>query len=335
VACPNPPVPPHELGRQRDLESYGVLDTPEDEHFARLVRLAARVLAAPSALISLVDGDRQWFLARHGLDVQETPRQLAFCAHAICHEGPLVVPDARLDPRFRDNPLVTGPPQIRFYAGAVLQSPAGHNLGTLCVIDQQPRTLEPAQVDTLQDLAQVVLRELELRRLAQCCSLTGALQRGPFLQRAQRELERSRQSRTGLALLLLEVEPLDLITQHCGHAVADQALSQVAALCRAELRPADLLGRLGDGLLALLLVEVDPEDALQRAEVLREGIQHLHGPYSDAGHQLQLSGGLTLRGEGDTRVDSLLVRAQRAVLLAQGNGRNQIAEVLGSGALSV
>jgi len=331
VACPNPPVPVHELGRQRDLEAYGVLDTPEDEHFARLVRLTARMLAAPSALISLVDGDRQWFLARHGLDAQETPRQVAFCAHAICHEGPLVVTDASRDPRFRDNPLVTGPPQIRFYAGAVLQSPAGHNLGTLCVIDQQPRTLEPALVDTLQDLAQVVLRELELRRLAQCCSLTGALQREPFLKRAQRELERSRQTGSGLALLLLEVEPLELITQHCGHAAADQALSQVAALCRAELRPADLLGRLGEGLLALLLVEVDQDDAMQRAEVLREGIQHLRGEYSTAGHHLQLSGGLTLLSEDDTRIDSLLVRAQRGALLAQANGHNQISEVLGSG----
>lgn len=330
MACPNPPVPAHELGRQRDLEAYGVLDTPEDEHFARLVRLTARVLDAPTALISLVDGDRQWFLARHGLDAQETPRQVAFCAHAICHEGPLVVTDASRDPRFRDNPLVTGPPQIRFYAGAVLQSPAGHNLGTLCVIDQQPRTLEPALVDTLQDLAQVVLRELELRRLAQCCSLTGALQREPFLKRAQRELERSRQTGSGLALLLLEVEPLELITQHCGHAVADQALSQVAALCRAELRPADLLGRLGDGQLALLLVEVDQHDALHRAEVLRDGIQHLRGAYSTAGHHLQLSGGLTLLSEDDTRIDSLLLRAQRGTLLAQANGHNQITEVLGS-----
>lgn len=330
MACPNPPVPAHELGRQRDLEAYGVLDTPEDEHFARLVRLTARVLDAPTALISLVDGDRQWFLARHGLDAQETPRQVAFCAHAICHEGPLVVTDASRDPRFRDNPLVTGPPQIRFYAGAVLQSPAGHNLGTLCVIDQQPRTLEPALVDTLQDLAQVVLRELELRRLAQCCSLTGALQREPFLKRAQRELERSRQTGSGLALLLLEVEPLELITQHCGHAVADQALSQVAALCRAELRPADLLGRLGEEQLALLLVEVDQHDALHRAEVLRDGIQHLRGAYSTAGHHLQLSGGLTLLSEDDTRIDSLLLRAQRGTLLAQANGHNQITEVLGS-----
>lgn len=330
MACPNPPVPAHELGRQRDLEAYGVLDTPEDEHFARLVRLTARVLDAPTALISLVDGDRQWFLARHGLDAQETPRQVAFCAHAICHEGPLVVTDASRDPRFRDNPLVTGPPQIRFYAGAVLQSPAGHNLGTLCVIDQQPRTLEPALVDTLQDLAQVVLRELELRRLAQCCSLTGALQREPFLKRAQRELERSRQTGSGLALLLLEVEPLELITQHCGHAVADQALSQVAALCRAELRPADLLGRLGEEQLALLLVEVDQHDALHRAEVLRDGTQHLRGAYSTAGHHLQLSGGLTLLSEDDTRIDSLLLRAQRGTLLAQANGHNQITEVLGS-----
>ncbi|MEY4759828.1 MAG: hypothetical protein RLZZ268_1326, partial [Cyanobacteriota bacterium] len=104
---PDYPILPNEVQRQRDLERQGVLDQPEDEHFTRLVQLASTVLETPIALISLVDRDRQWFLARHGLEAKETPREMAFCAHAIAHDETLVVPDARQDPRFCTNPLVT------------------------------------------------------------------------------------------------------------------------------------------------------------------------------------------------------------------------------------
>ena len=139
MAYPDYPVPHDELQRLRDLERQGVLDHPGDEHFDRLVGLTATVLEAPIALISLVDRDRQWFLAHHGLDARQTPRSMAFCAHAIAGDETLVVADASEDQRFNTNPLVTGEPRIRFYAGAPLQSRDGHNLGTLCVIDRQPR----------------------------------------------------------------------------------------------------------------------------------------------------------------------------------------------------
>ena len=162
---PDYPIPVDESQRQRDLERLGVLNHPGDEHFERLVRLASTVLETPIALISLVDGDRQWFLAHHGIDSTETPRKMAFCAHAIASDETLVVPDARQDPRFCTNPLVIQDPKVRFYAGTPLQSRDGHNLGTLCVIDRQPRHFSSSQVRLLEDLAQLVLRELELRRL--------------------------------------------------------------------------------------------------------------------------------------------------------------------------
>jgi GAF domain-containing protein len=117
-----------------------ILDTPAEEAFDRLATLAARMFDAPIALVSLVDAERQWFKARVGIKVASTDRALAFCAHAI-DMGPdavLVVKDAKRDPRFRNNPLVTGEPHIRFYAGAVLTTPQGHNLGTLCIIDRTP-----------------------------------------------------------------------------------------------------------------------------------------------------------------------------------------------------
>jgi diguanylate cyclase len=164
-------LPVNEADRLRALERYQVLDTPREESFDRLARMAARVFGVPMALVSLVDQSRQWWKACVGLDGSGTGRDEAFCAHAILSTEPLIVGDALEDPRFRDNPLVTGAPHIRFYAGAPLTSPDGFNLGTICIIDSRPRQLTPDQRATLVDLAQVVLDELELRLAARAKAL--------------------------------------------------------------------------------------------------------------------------------------------------------------------
>jgi signal transduction histidine kinase len=146
------------------LRRYDVLDTAAETAFDRVTALASRLFGTPVALVSLVDECRQWFKSRVGLDVEETPRDLAFCAHTIRGADVLVVPDARADPRFAVNPLVTGRPGIRFYAGAPLRSPDGHALGTLCVIDFEPRPpLSAGEEDTLRALAAVVVDALEQR----------------------------------------------------------------------------------------------------------------------------------------------------------------------------
>src|SRR5215469_11873403 len=159
------PVSANERERLEALRRYGILDTLPEPDFDDLASLAARICGTPTALITLVDADRQWFKAKVGLDATQTPRDVAFCAHAILHSDLLVVPDATTDQRFSTNPLVTGPPHIRFYAGAPLMSPDGHALGTLCVIDQVPRQLAPEQADTLRTLSRQVVAELELRRV--------------------------------------------------------------------------------------------------------------------------------------------------------------------------
>lgn len=159
---PAAPKPSDERLRLAELRRYAVLDTPAEERFDRLTRLASRLLDVPISLVSLVDADRQWFKSRVGLDATETPRDLAFCAHAILDSQPLVINDALADARFADNPLVTADPNIKFYAGAPLISPSGHRLGTLCAIDRQPRTLRPDQLSLLTDLAAIAVDELEL-----------------------------------------------------------------------------------------------------------------------------------------------------------------------------
>lgn len=325
---PDYPILPNEVQRQRDLERQGVLDQPEDEHFTRLVQLASTVLETPIALISLVDRDRQWFLARHGLEAKETPREMAFCAHAIAHDETLVVPDARQDPRFCTNPLVTNDPKICFYAGTPLQSRDGHNLGTLCVIDRLPRHFSANQVKLLEELAQLVLRELELRRLATVQPITGFANRISFLGQAKPELERARTARANLALLALEIDHFSQIRNRWGQEASDRALQDVADLLRSQLCPKDLIGQIGDQEFALLMVDANAEGALERAEAIRCGIAELGGVFRSSGHQLHISGGLTLLAPGDTGTEDLLLRAERALFLAQGNGHNQIAELL-------
>ena len=153
--------------RQAQLDAFDILDSDEEEAYDELTRLAAEFCETPIALISLVDGDRQWFKSRVGLQVLETPREHAFCAHAIqAPQSPMLVNDARADARFADNPLVTGDPNIRFYAGAPLVTASGHALGTLCVIDKVPRTLQRSQIDMLQFLAGQIIERLEQRRVA-------------------------------------------------------------------------------------------------------------------------------------------------------------------------
>lgn len=154
-----------EPGRLAALHGYSILDTPPEPEFDDIVRQAARLLGAPIALISLIDERRQWFKARIGLSVQETPRSLAFCAHAIAGDEVMIVDDASKDPRFMNSPLVLFDPSIRFYAGAVLEDRGGHRLGTICVIDQQPRAgLRPDQIATLQGLGKLVIDVIEQRQ---------------------------------------------------------------------------------------------------------------------------------------------------------------------------
>jgi len=153
-------LPEDEDQRLRALHGMQVLDTPAEERFDRYTRIAAELFDVPVALVSLVDRERQWFKSRHGLDVTETPRETAFCAHAILARTTLQVPDALRDPRFADNPLVTGPPRVRFYAGAPLTAADGSLVGTLCLIDQRARQLDEQQLGLLRDLANLVEAEL-------------------------------------------------------------------------------------------------------------------------------------------------------------------------------
>jgi PAS domain S-box-containing protein len=167
-------LPENEEARIAALESYEILDTPPEAAFDDLVRLASEICGTPIALLSLVDRERQWFKAAVGLDASETPRSVAFCAHALLGDDVLTVPDAQADDRFADNPLVVSDPHVRFYAGAPLRTPDGFKLGTLCVIDRVARELTQMQKGALEILGRQVEAQLELRARMREMARTGA-----------------------------------------------------------------------------------------------------------------------------------------------------------------
>jgi diguanylate cyclase (GGDEF)-like protein len=325
---PDYPLPADEDERLRALQRYAVLDTAPDPHFERIVQLASEVLGMPIALVSLVDRNRQWFLARHGLEVQETPRHMAFCAHAIAGDDLLEVPDALEDERFCTNPLVLEAPKVRFYAGVPLQSEEGHNLGTLCVIDRKPRRLDPHERTMLQLLADLVMRELQLRQRSMQCPVTGLFNRSVFFSFGQQEFERARSERRRLALFNFDIDDFRQINMRWGHQAGDQVLLDLCDVARARLSAEDLFGRIGDEEFSILLVQAEIGRALQLAEDIRLAIAAMSGIFNHSDYHPNISGGITALAASDRNFADLFYRADQALYLAKGNGRNQIASLL-------
>ncbi|WP_221091307.1 sensor domain-containing diguanylate cyclase [Deinococcus aquaedulcis] len=200
------PLPADEYRRLLDLARYQILDTGQDETFDRITRLAARVLNVPVAVLNLVDQYRQWGKSAYGLGDTTAPRHDSFCAWTILDDGPLVVEDAPRDPRFRQNPMVTGAPHIHMYAGAPLISPAGHRIGTLCVTDDKPHPLGPEDLQALQDLAAIAMNELELRRQQLEAQHDAHAQRQQVTE-LRRTLEQARILEGVSSLMDLDLEP--------------------------------------------------------------------------------------------------------------------------------
>lgn len=158
------PLPANEEQRLAKLLSYDILDTESETAYDDITRLVAQICNVPIAVISLVDRDRQWFKSVQGLDASQTDRDISFCTHTIWQHEPMVIHDATIDPRFANNPLVTGAPYIRFYAGAPLITSDGYAIGSLCAIDTQPRELSDQQLEALVALSRLVINQMELQR---------------------------------------------------------------------------------------------------------------------------------------------------------------------------
>jgi len=209
-------IPAEEDGRLAAVRRYDVLDTPPDGAFDRITSLAARLFQVPIAIVSIVDHDRIWFKSHHGIDVEQIDRAPGLCASAICQYEPWLVTDASVDPRTIDNALVAGELGLRFYLGVPLTTWDGYNLGTLNVIDVRPREVSDDDVDTLRDLASVVVDELELRLAT----------RRAFQERRQRALELNDDIIQGLSVAKLALETGE-------HELARAAVANVLTVTRA------------------------------------------------------------------------------------------------------
>ncbi len=336
-----PPLPDNEQQRLAALLDTRLLDTPEQEVFDDLTRLAAAIAEVPIAVVSLIDQDRQWFLSHFGLEARETSRSIAFCAHAILHNEMLEVPDALEDSRFCDNPLVVGAPNIRFYAGVPLTLVSGETLGTLCVIDNKPRHLTPAQRQALKTLASSVLSEIELRRrvifleqeverrrlaeahilhLATRDPLTALPNRATFRDRLDQHLRLATRSKQGLAVLFIDLDRFKPINDTLGHDVGDDTLVFMAERLSACLRSSDTVARLGGDEFAVVLPEVaDSVDALQVADKI---VVALSEPVTVRGHALHLGasiGAAIYPAHGESGAE-LLRHADLAMYQAKKSG---------------
>jgi len=349
-----PEKPDNEAQRQRALERYRILDTPPEAAFDDLLRIATAICGTPMGSISLIDRDRQWFKSRIGLDKPETPREEAFCAHAILDpERVMVVPDAHQDPRFSGNPSVLGSPGIRFYAGAPLRSPDGMALGTLCVMNAEPQTLSPQQISGLEALARQVSQHLEMRLLSRSFHdhlndqaqyegemeryqraleahnadlaeqtrtdpLTGLANRRAFMAAMESAIEAADRDDRNFSVAILDIDHFKIVNDVHGHAAGDRVLAEVAGYLRDCSGGHGLVARLGGEEFVWLMRDIGIREAELQCHYLCERVR--------SGSQalpITISVGLAHWRRGESGA-GLLERADGALYAAKRGGRDRV-----------
>lgn len=305
----SPILPKYETTRLETLRSLNILDTQPEERFDRLTRIAKRLFSVPIALVSLVDEERQWFKSVQGLQTRETPRDVSFCGHAILEEDILVIPDALLDERFEDNPLVLNDPKIRFYAGCPLTVKNGSRLGTLCLIDITPRDIDHEDRSLLRDLAAMAEQELAALQLATMDELTLLLNRRGFLALAQHTLNLCKRRSLPVCILYFDLDRFKQINDRYGHVEGDRALSAFGKLLLDTFRNSDVLGRLGGDEFAVLLSGINrPQPGLL------ERFQQVVGAYNEEqkrGYNILYSVGVYEFDTGHQTISELLHAADK------------------------
>ncbi|EQB18553.1 GGDEF domain-containing protein [Novosphingobium lindaniclasticum] len=313
-----------EQGRLAALHDLDVLDSEPEDAFEHVVSLVRAVLNVPMAAVTLIDADRQWFKARSGIGVAETPRNVSFCTHAIQQTAPFLISDARLDARFADNPFVTDDPNVRSYAGIPLLTPEGYNVGVLCAIDDKVRDFNEAEVALLGNFARIVMNELELRRIAERDQLTGALTRRGFLDKARQEMDRFRRYGRPSCLVLIDLDHFKQVNDAHGHPAGDAVLREMAATVVGATRPVDSLGRLGGEEFAVLLPETEAAEALVAVERFRVTLaQHDIAVPSGSTIRVTASFGIAPLSDSIATVEDWIAAADGPLYAAKRGGRNR------------
>jgi diguanylate cyclase (GGDEF)-like protein len=326
-----PPIPHDETMRLQSLHSLKILDTHPEDRYDRITRLAARVFNVPIALVSLVDKDRQWFKSRHGLDACETPREISFCGHAIVGDGVFIVEDALLDERFSDNPLVTGEPKIRFYAGYVLKSPTGNRLGTLCLIDQAPRHFSAEDAEMLQEMGQMVEEELQSLTQSTTDELTFISNRRGFMAIASHVLAICRRLQRPASMLMFDLDDFKQINDKYGHHAGDNALIDFARLLLKNFRDADVVARLGGDEFGVLCTDLDEVNIPIVLERLQTKIDEWNKRPNQKGKLGFSSGMIVFEPNRHATIDDLMHEADQAMYRDKRDRRQRDSSAPGSG----
>lgn len=235
----------NEAQRLQALYSLKILDSEAEERFNRITRIAQKLFNVPIALVTLVDKDRQWFKAKSGLEVSQTPRDISFCGHTILAEEIMIVEDALEDERFKDNPLVTSSPDIRFYLGCPLKVQGEFNIGTLCLIDRKSRKFNESDLKVIKDLAGMVEAEFTATHLSTIDDLTQISNRRGFLSIGQQIFKRCNQYDKNLSLLFFDLNKFKLINDNYGHEEGNKVLKIFSQQLLKNFRHSDLVARLG------------------------------------------------------------------------------------------
>ena len=256
-----PKLPLTEDTRIETLRALKILDTPPEERFDRLTRIAKSTFNVPTAIVSLVDEDKQWFKSSVGIEVRETPRTVSFCGHAILEDDFFVVRNAKKDERFYDNPLVQGAPWIRFYAGYPLKALNGEHMGTFCIIDYKPRSFSDKERAILKDLASMAERELSIVHIATNDDLTKISNRRGFMMLAQNNLNVCIQHDFPASLVYFDIDGFKAINDKHGHSEGDKVLVTFANMLRDKFRLTDVHARIGGDEFVVLLGNTNKKQA--------------------------------------------------------------------------
>ena len=335
------PIPADDAKRVEALEKLNVVYTPAEERFDRVTRLARKMFQAPIALVSLVDATRQWFKSADGVAASETPRAVSFCGHAITGDDVMVVPDAQRDERFSDNPLVTGDPYLRFYAGYPLSGPDGSRLGTLCVIDREPREFTGSDLESLRDLGAMVEEELAadrlsraqreliaerdaLKRRAMVDSLTKLWNRGAIDEVLEREAALARKEGSSLGVAMADLDRFKAVNDTHGHPAGDAVLAEAARRMRAAVRHQDAVGRYGGEEFIIILPETDLAGAADTAERIRAAMAAEPVAAGPGEIRVTMSLGVTAGSGSALRAETLVAEADRALYEAKEAGRDRL-----------
>jgi diguanylate cyclase (GGDEF)-like protein len=336
-----PPTPKDETTRLRKLAELELLYTPAEARFDAITGLAQSTFGVPIALVSLVAESCQWFKSAQGLTASQTGREVSFCGHAIHGDGALVVPDTRLDPTFADNPLVTGEPFIRFYAGHPLRY-QGSAMGTLCVIDRVPRTFSAEDRETLGNLAawaenelalrvlsdaqHELIRELdEARRESLVDPLTKVWNRKGMDELLPREFAEAVRHGQEVVMMLLDVDHYKAVNDCHGHAFGDLVLKEIAQRARSTLRPSDLIARYGGDEFLMFAANCSWQTGMQLANRIRARVASERITLDTISLSLSVSIGLcSARASAATELSTLFQTADQALYRAKAAGRHRV-----------